>query len=306
MLFSNHPVAGIAELKEFLPFSSNYDYERVYSLLSDAERTYIIPLLGDPLYKKIIGSVSGFVDEIHLCRKALANITVYENFTLLNTQILRGGFARLTGDKTDSLYKYQEDDLKDIFRRNGFDQLDMIIDHFNKNIVTFPEFKESEYYTSTRGGLVPDRFVFSRYYKPVGYVVFKYLQSFLRLAEDLDLSQIIDPKELREAILSDTLTADQCRTLELVQPILVNLAVAYAIEDRGVNISDAGVWLENRVSGGGTKEKNPLYGTDALALSEKYRSLAARYLCILQKHLTGSVSVHPTIRDNQNKKTCWQ
>ena len=202
MLFSENPDQLIDELKDYIQIASSYDCSRIQNLLLATENTYIIALLGTKLFNRIAKDQTTFPDEIGMCRKAVANITVYENFTLLNTLLLSGGFARVAGENTDSLYRYQEEDLKQIFRRNGFDQLDLIISHFLDKIDSFPEFKESEYYKAGRGELIPDRFVFSQYYKPIGHIVFRYLQAFIRRAEDLDISDIVDLSELRQAVLS--------------------------------------------------------------------------------------------------------
>ena len=163
MLFSENPDQLIDELKDYIQIASSYDCSRIQNLLLATENTYIIALLGTKLFNRIAKDQTTFPDEIGMCRKAVANITVYENFTLLNTLLLSGGFARVAGENTDSLYRYQEEDLKQIFRRNGFDQLDLIINHFLDKIDSFPEFKESEYYKAGRGELIPDRFVFPQY-----------------------------------------------------------------------------------------------------------------------------------------------
>lgn len=239
MLFSSDKEILRSQLQEILPFGSSFDFEGFRGVLADAEQRYILPLTGESLYNRI--TAESFEKERKMCRKAVANIAVYENFTLLNTKILPGGFTRLTGENTGSLYKYQETELKNSFRRNGFDMLDNIVGYFLKNTGQFPEFKESSYYQNDRGELIPDRIVFAAYYKPVGHIVFNCLKPFIRRAEMLDLAEAVSIEELRNAILADTMTGDQAQTLRLIQPVIVNLAVAYAIEDKGIHIADAGV-----------------------------------------------------------------
>ena len=232
-----------------------------------------------------------------MCRKAVANIMVYMNFTLLNTQLLPGGFTRISGENTSSLYKYQEEDLKKIFRRNGFDQLDVIVEYFMKNRERFPEFETSDYYISGQHEVIPDRFVFSKFYKTISHVVFKHLQPFIHRAIDLDISPIIT---INETVLQDT------NLLQLIRPIVVYLAVAYAIEDSGVNIDETGVWLENKIPADGIIERNPLSKETSDALVTRYRELASRYMDHLTKEVSGvSENINVFARDNKNKKTIW-
>ena len=174
MIFSTDKTLLSREIQEFLPFASNYDLERVIPLLEDTEKNFLVPLLGTDLHDRLTKDMETCSEEIKMCRKAVSNIMVYMNFTLLNTQILPGGFTRISGDNTSSLYKYQEEDLKKIFRRNGFDQLDVIVEYFVKNLEHFPEFKTSDYYISGQNEVIPDRFVFAKYYKAVSHVVFKH------------------------------------------------------------------------------------------------------------------------------------
>jgi len=133
MIFSTDKTTLLREIQEFLPFASNYDLERVIPLLEDTEKHFLTPLLGTALHERLTKDMGTYNEEIKMCRKAVANIMVYMNFTLLNTQLLPGGFTRISGENTSSLYKYQEEDLKKIFRRNGFDQLDVIVEYFMKN-----------------------------------------------------------------------------------------------------------------------------------------------------------------------------
>ena len=107
--------------------------------------------------------------------------------------------------------------------------------------------------------------------------------------------------ELRQAVLSGTISDQQQRTIELVRPVIVCLAVAYAMEDMGVNIDNAGIWMERRVAADGIREKNPPDTILVNTLVSKYR-----YLRELQKHLSGATNTNPLIRDNKNKKTTWQ
>lgn len=305
MLFSQNTDQLIDELKDYIQIASSYNCSRILNLLLATENTYILPLLGTKLFNRITNDQATFHDEIGMCRKAVANITVYENFTLLNTLLLSGGFARVSGENADTLYRYQEEDLKQIFRRNGFDQLDLIINHFLDRLDSFPEFKETEYYNAGRGELIPDRFIFSRFYKPIGHIVFRYMQPFIRRAEDLDISDVVDLNELRQAVLSDAVSNQQQRTIELVRPVIVCLAVAYAMDDMGVDIDNVGIWMERRVAADGIREKNPPDIIQINTLVSKYRNMANRYLRELQKHLSGTSMTNPLIRDNKNKKTTW-
>ena len=71
----------------------------------------------------------------------------------------------------------------------------------------------------------------------MSHVVFKHLQPFIHRAIDLDISPVIT---IDETVLKDT------NLLKLIRPVAIYLAVAYAIEDSGVNIDETGVWLENK------------------------------------------------------------
>lgn len=145
--------------------------------------------------------------------------------------------------------------------------------------------------------MIPDRFVFSKFYKTISHVVFKHLQPFIHRAIDLDISPIIT---INETVLQDT------NLLQLIRPIVVYLAVAYAIEDSGVNIDETGVWLENKIPADGIIERNPLSKETSDALVTRYRELASRYMDHLTKEVSGvSENINVFARDNKNKKTIW-
>ena len=99
MIFSTDKTILLREIQEFLPFASNYDLERVIPLLEDTEKNFLTPLLGTDLHDRLTKDMETYSEEIKMCRKAVANIMVYMNFTLLNTQLLPGGFTRISGGK---------------------------------------------------------------------------------------------------------------------------------------------------------------------------------------------------------------
>ena len=139
--------------------------------------------------------------------------------------------------------------------------------------------------------------MFSKFYKTISHVVFKHLQPFIHRAIDLDLSPVVT---INNTVLQDT------NLLELIRPIVVYLAVAYAIEDSGVNIDETGVWLENKIPADGIIERNPLSKETSDALVTRYRELASRYMDRLTKEVSGvSENINVYARDNKNKKTIW-
>ena len=103
------------------------------------------------------------------------------------------------------------------------------------------------------------------------------MQAFIRRSEDLDISDIVDLSELRQAVLSDTISDQQQRTIELVRPVIVCLAVAYAMEDMGVNIDNAGIWMERRVAADGIREKNLLVPIEAMLEFNGVKDIQLRF-----------------------------
>jgi len=303
MLFANERLIGIKQLQEILPFGSSYSYDRILPLLSDTELQYLKPLLGDKLYKRLLADTDTLKLETRMCRKAIANITLFQNFASLNTQINPGGFARLSGET--SLYKYQETELKNTFRKNGYDGLDLIAEYFLTNIEKFPDFKESEYFTNTKKEFVSSRFIVSKYYKNIGYIVFHHLAPFFRRAETLDVDGLVDLSVLREAMSQKPIPADKKESIEMVQAIIVLLGISYAIEDRGINISESGVWLESKTAGDGNTLQNNLSLAETDKIVAKYRSLADQYKNKLTKEEFDTPYLNPLIRDNNNKKTMF-
>lgn len=302
MLFSNERLIGIKQLQELLPFGSSYDYARILPLLSDTELQYLKPLLGDKLYQRLQKESDTLTTETRMCRKAIANITLFQNFATLNTEILSGGFARMAGEHTTSLYKYQETELKNTFRKNGYDGLDIIAEYFLTNITKFPEFKESAYFTSSKEEFVSSRFIVNKHYKNIGYIVFHHLTPFFRRAETLDLAGLIDLSALREAMGAEPIPTDKKESIEMVQAIIVLLGISYAIEDRGVNISETGIWLESKTAGDGRTEQSTLSLAETDKIVAKYRNLANQYITKLTKEEFDTAYINPLIRDNTDKK----
>ena len=66
---------------------------------------------------------------------------MFSGFDMLNVQFDETGFTRSSVDKT--LYRYQEENLKNSFRNKGFDFIDAILEYLQENASSFESFTQS-------------------------------------------------------------------------------------------------------------------------------------------------------------------
>lgn len=332
MLFTS-----IEELKNHLVVGAGTDFNRLRPHIANAETAYIRPLLGSSLFDELQdyytdrpeavenGNPSPelieAMEELLLkVQKSLIHLAYWMGFQVLNSTISDSGFKRTENDKQKSLFKYQEDELKEMFKTAGFNAMDEILEFIEANIEHFNEFKLSANWTILKSSFIPDTKTFNSIISSINgsRLIFLRLKSFAMLVEDLDIRPTLGDtifEEIKTEMQKDTPAEKVITIMPYIRKAVAFLATAMLMEETGADLTDKGLYFESTSAGfNNDRNKQPASAERITALAAKYRMYGSNYLEGLKSFLIRNATDWPDYsgqtgnvlrRDNANKKTFW-
>ena len=331
MLFSKSKNPKMEEIRNFVSVSSSADFDKIAPHIANAERDYLIPVIGLPMYEELqefydaeLESVGSGVQEetaklLILVQAAVIHIAYWIGFDLLNSYLSDGGFKRTESTEVKGLYKYQEENLKNYFRTNGFNGLDVVLKYLEDNLSDFGEFTASPAYTLFKSSFIAKTETFNRIvYINNSRLTFLRMKPHMQLIEDTEIATLFGPiayDYLKTEIVKDS-PADKVKALiPLIQKPIAFLASAMLMEESGADLLDNGLYF---TSTGLTKDnmtiQQPSPGDRISLLVMRSRSFGEIFLNQLRIYLVTNAAdwsdVAPSTgkvlrRDNTGKPTFW-
>ena len=331
MLFSKEKNQKMEEIRKYVPVSSSSDFDSVAPHIANAERDYLIPIIGIDMYERLIVFYeTEFVEDLteveqksaellHLVQSSVIHIAYWIGFDLLNSHISDGGFKRTESTSVKGLFKYQEENLKTYFRTNGFNGLDIVLQYLETNSSEFDEFSESPACTLLKSAFIPTTDIFNELvFINNSRLTFLRMKSHMQLIEDTEISTILGPTAfsfVKSEMVKANPEAKVTKLLSYVRKPVAYLASALLMEESGADLTDNGLFFTSIASGFNNDTEHKPATSDRIAiLVTRNRNIGNAYLDQLRSYLSANSSdwseVTPSSgkvfrRDNTNKKTFW-
>ena len=331
MLFSKEKNPKMEEIRAFVPVSSSSDFDSVVPHIANAERDYLIPVIGTAMYEKLMVFYKTEVAEepteadqktaelLRLVQSAVIHIAYWIGFDLLNSHISDGGFKRTESTSVKGLFKYQEENLKTYFRTNGFNGLDTVLQYVETNSPDFSEFSESPACTLLKSAFIPTTDIFNELiFINKSRLTFLRMKAHMELIEDTEISTILGPTAfafVKSEMVKPNPEAKVTKLLSYIRKPVAYLASALLMEESGADLTDNGLFFTATASGfNNDTERKPATSERIAILVNRNRNIGNAYLDQLRSYLAANSSewseVTPSSgkvfrRDNTNKKTFW-
>ncbi|MEI7844707.1 MAG: DUF6712 family protein [Chloroflexota bacterium] len=325
------------EVRQFVPVSVSSDFNSLLPHIANAERDYLIPVIGREMYDQLQsfydnGSVSSdsssststestkkIGELLLLAQSAVLHIAFWIGYDLINSYITDDGFKRVESEKVKSLFKYQDNSLKSYFRTNGFNGIDAILQYLEEDIDYFPKFKSSMQYTVQQSSFIPNTLTFNGIvYINNSRLTFLRMKPHLQLVEEIDIAPLLGDitlAELKDEMLKDSPSATKMAILPYIRKALAFLASALLMEESGADLTDNGLYFTSTAATTSNDTENKPSGSDRVAiLVKRNRNIGNSYLDQIRSYLVAHAAdwtdVAPSTgkvlrRDNTDKKTFW-
>lgn len=314
------------EIRALIPISTAVDLTRLTPHILQAENAYIKPLMLD-LYDTISqvyqsqtepGETRGNI--IKAAQNSIIHLAYYKGFEILNSYISDGGFKRLESEKIKSLYKYQEDNLKNYFKETGFNALDELLTAMDVFATTSdPKLTDKAWYKAYHSDFINNAIDFDDVYDiSNSRLIFIRLKKFMQQVKDLHLKQVFGADNwlyITTEIAKET-PADKVKAiLPFVRKPLCYLSAALLMEETGADLTDKGLVYDGKISqNGGDNAKIPADADRVEKLIKRNREIGEAYLIDLKNYLIDHSSDWANYtapkaglhnRNNTGRKTFW-
>ena len=311
----------------FVHSSNALSWETMEGPLLQAWTYFVMPLLGETLCerltaifdKEVADRKKAEADALHHVQNAVANLALWYDFTELNTRLTDQGHQRQESENFKSLYKYQEDALRNSYKNKGFNALDALLDCLCAHADVFTEWATCPANVERKERIVRtpkevDDVVFINRSR----IIFLRLQPILKKLEQTQVPVILGQK-LHQAFMGNmdkgkasigTTTVEELRVR--VGRVLVNKAVAELIRQTG-SLTDRGLYFDTTVAGrDGNEVSGPVNMNEAVKHAAIFERDAREQLQALQNFVSYYVSdlfagrpEDVFKRDNEDKRTVW-
>jgi len=328
MLFKEENNTNAKEIKQYISVNVSTNYKTLKPYIEVAEREYIKKLLGDDQYEELtdyyaehVASEERLDDLLEHVQRALINLAYYRGFPILIVKMSEQGAYRNENEKQKSLFKYQEVELRKMFKKDGFNGLDAVLEYLETNIDLFPEFQTSPNYTVFKNNFINKTIDFDNIYAiGASRLVFLKLRRFMNIVEDFKILPLIGRDffdELKTQIKDNSLTTENSKAVEKIKKAVAFYSIEQGLNEIGVNIIDNGLVFQTRE--GDYKKDTSVKGEELSALSKSARENGEKYLEYLKDFLHENIDDYPIyedseqydstntthIRDNTEKKIFW-
>ncbi len=313
-------------IRTVIPVNARADFENFEPYVDAVEDQFIIPVLGQALYDELdetIADDNGSDDQLKLLKKvrySLVHLVMYKGFDMLNVTYDTSGFERL---KDNSIYRYQEENLKSTFKNEGYNGIDKLLEYLQAKIATFESFKSSAFYADMQRSFFPTTLEFSKEYR-IGNsrLVFLQVSRFFTQVLDFKIKPVLGAALFDKVLAEMKKESEQDPNLMALIPYirkpLAYLSVSDGFNELGMQITAKGLLFETQESNSSSNIKMT-QATDAqkLVVLDKAKINGERYLNMLLDYLKNNAATYPDFtqtelentspyrRDNNGKKTFW-
>ena len=317
------------DFKKYVPVNVNTSFRTLAPYLGLAELNYIKPLLGDELFEELLkfysdntqkAEVKKWHQLLDYVKYSEIHLAFYLGWSVLSTSISDSGAeSKAAGDKR--LFRYQEVEVVESFKNNGFNILDTALNFLYENIKEFEKFKKSNFYKENQQTLVPTTAIFNAIYNiNNSRLVFLKMRQYIKIVEDIELLHHFGREFIDELLAAKLEDAKYCFVAEKIRYYIVYLSVAKGIGELKKLPTEKGLifeYISDRASREGYVQ-NQIDVKEVETTMQFCKSTAEAYLSsaidYLKKHKenfptfikwTGSNCPQNTViqRDNSNKKT---
>ncbi|NQU85267.1 MAG: hypothetical protein HQ541_05855 [Mariniphaga sp.] len=300
-------VKTITEIKTFVTIGVGNDVNRILPHISNAENAYIKPLLGTNMYDElqefydavtpvnptvVQQAMIGLLAKVQL---SLVNLAYYVGFDTLSVLINDQGFSRVESDRSKSLFKYQEENLKATFKNNGFNGLDDVLVFIETNITHFAEFKAQTNWTVLRQSFLPTVKVVQEipFNLNASRLAFLNLKPSVSYIEDTLIKPLLGStiySYIKTEMVKDAPATKVTAILPYIRKPLVYLASALFMEETGAELGDKGLFFQAfEPNNSNITRKQPSDQDRILAMAARNRMIGNDYLEALKAYLLANV-----------------
>ncbi|SDM40692.1 DUF6712 family protein [Pedobacter antarcticus] len=196
-------IKTIEEVRKFVPVLSTAAIDNVSPYLSNAERNYILLVIGPAQFNALVeeyNSASGDTElimdpvirhAVEIAQKVIANLGYYTAIPILNVNVGDSGITVFSNSDTKQAFQWQVDEIKASFLELGFSAIEELLIHLEQSPDIFHYYMDSEQFMRNERFLIREAAVFSDNFNIGGSrYVFQMLAALMKRVEDQTVKRL--------------------------------------------------------------------------------------------------------------------
>jgi len=283
-------IKTIDDVKQYVSVNKNLTIASVQPYITQAERKYIKPILGDLLYEDYITTPPTNETELktyNLFREASANLAWFLYLPLANVQVSDSGISVAEGTNFKAAEWWQIRDLRRSFIEAGFNAIDESLKIMEANETIFDPWAETEGYTIFKELFVNRTDIFQRWFNiNSSGRTFLSLRPYLLETHHQYFTSKFNTETLNT--INEAAETVHKQVLALLQAAQVNYALVKAIQSGAFDVSANG--LQPRLSELPNSKTNTYNEVQTENLKQQRLTAAEQYY----KQAITLIEAHPT------------
>ena len=242
------------ELKPYFPFNVNTELSVLEPYLERAGEEFISRFIGKDQYNDILAQYIAEpgtpldqedIDLVHQIRKPLVNYAALLAVPFLQVNVGAGGVTRRKTQTDDAAFSWTIEDLKLSASDMANQGIENLLEFLHTNIANYPIYAADPLYSSRLKLFVSSAAVFNQHYNISNE--FRTFQAMLPIMARIE-KQFIESllgstfyDELKTELAADSVSANNQKVIENIQPAVCQLTISKAITQLSVKIDERGI-----------------------------------------------------------------
>lgn len=255
-------IIDIATFRNYVKVNINSNIDTLKPAIAEAERRFIIPLIGKPLFDLLDtyvndgGSDEDYEELLKQVEIPLANLAYWLHIPAGAVLMSDGGIHQLSNDNQKSASEARIEDLKESVAQAGFDALDNLLEFLEENKSEYTEWIDTPGYTVFHELFISTAKEFSIHYNiNNSRRTFLALRHIIKHVQETHVKKVLGD-DLYDEILeqltddgsSEALTDENQTLLNFIRPAMAYLTIADATAELPLDFRGNGIMLHSTES----------------------------------------------------------
>lgn len=247
-------ITTTAELKQYLSASSALKIDTLQPFINQAERRYLIPLIGQAQYNLLLAAYNAAennasaitnADLKALCliaQESVANLCLMVAIPQLSVLLSDAGIRRNDGTDVKTAFQYQEQNLQESFADAGFDALEDMLSLMEANADAYTAWNASPERAKSKKYFITGGLQFTDYYQ-----IYRSRQVYLAISyimhriENFQLKKLVGDDMFNDLKQNPTTDTNKELLQDYIYPAIALLTISKGLIERAVKIGQLGV-----------------------------------------------------------------
>jgi len=247
----------IDDLQKVLPFTANFEFDKLSPFIERAERELLIPFIGQAQYDELNDAYTAETDENDLypallkllkyARQPVAHggFLLYIPFGNLN--IGKSGFSVTETSDTKIASQWRIEDMKSESRASYFSGIESMLTMMETDYTQYPEWVGCNEYCTYKEGFVNTAIAFQEYVDiNQSRMLFTKVKPTMKRLEIDAIKSVIGEalfNEIKTQILNRNVSANNSRLMVFISRCICNFTIGESLRMRTVSWTDHGLQL---------------------------------------------------------------